>query len=111
MALTGLEIAGIAVTALSVLGAPLTFFFKYGIKLALVERTANEAHIESKQNGKDIAATNAKVNTLEVIVQQIRDSLHKLDSIDEIKASVSHTKDTVNELKEQFEKLRDRLDR
>jgi hypothetical protein len=98
MALSGLEIVGIGATVLSTVGAPLALFFRYGVRLALVEQKARDAHDDTKQNGKDIASTTSRVQVLESTLQDIRNSLSKLNGIDEIKANVGSMKERLAEV-------------
>lgn len=93
---SGFEAAGLIVSLLAGSGA-LGFYFSYGVRLALVEKTAREANEESKQNGKDIAATKERVSLVEKALQDIANSLDKLNGIDEIRANVSALKDTVSD--------------
>lgn len=93
---SGLQMAGLIVSLLAGSGA-LSFFMRYGVRLAIVEKTAREAHEDSKQNGKDIAATKERVSLVEKTLQDIANALSKLNSIDEIRANVSVMKDTVSD--------------
>lgn len=84
---SAIQIAGLIVSLLAGTGA-IGFFFRYSVRLALVERTAEEAHEESSQNGKDIAATKERVTVVEKTLLEVANS---------IRNDVSSLKDMVSE--------------
>lgn len=104
MAISGLQVAGLVTTLLAGSGA-LAFYFRFGVRLALVEKQAEKSARDSEQNGKDIAATKERVALVENTLQDIRNSLAKLNAIPDLQASMTSLKETVQE------KLRDLVPR
>lgn len=83
---SGVQIAGLVVSLLAGTGA-LGFFFRYSVRLALVERTAQEASGEVKQNGKDIAATKERVTVVEKTLLEVANSIR--NDVSSLKEMVS----------------------
>jgi hypothetical protein len=91
-----LQILTIVIAVLLSSGA-LAFFLKYSTRLAFAERDATKALASTEAQGKDIAATKERVTLIESTLGDIRNSLSKLNVIDEIKATVNSMKERVDE--------------
>jgi cell division protein FtsL len=91
-----LQIAALIVALLVTSGATL-FFIRYGTRLAFAERDSAEARNKTAEHDREIAATKARVQLMEQTLNQIRDSLSKLNVIDEIKATCDQLKERAAE--------------
>jgi hypothetical protein len=92
-----IAILAVAVSVIIGSGA-VTFFMRYGTRLALVERSAKKAEEDSEQNGKDISGMQATQNFMNDALKDIKASLSKLHVIDQIKVTLDAMKEKLDSM-------------
>jgi hypothetical protein len=79
----------IIVTSLLVGSGGLAFVLRYGTRLSRTEYDSSKALLKAEQHDKDIAASNARIATMQGTFESIRDSLGRLHLLDTLTASVT----------------------
>lgn len=80
--------AAMLVAAILIGSGGVGMYLKYHTRLAIIEKTANEAKGDISDHSKDLAGAKERVSILENTMKEIRDSLTSLNVVHQIKSQV-----------------------